>query len=98
MKYKYKYITSVVVIVMVVYISTMSIITKDKSASELEGRGLQVLPTTYNVYGNNEIISHLKYIWHSFTGYLFDKWDDYFNDHIYARDYIVNIYSSIQKN
>lgn len=98
MKYKYKYITSIATIGIVLFISIMSIVTPDREVSDLEGRTLQKLPNAYNIYENNDVISNLKLVYHSFTGQLFKWWDNYFSDQIYNRDIIVSAFTEIQGN
>ena len=91
----YKNLSSILVIGLVFSIMSMSIITKDKKVSEEENRELQVLPTMSRII--NEGYNSNAYIYESLTGDLFKKWDNYFSDHIYLREDMVNTYNYIQK-
>lgn len=87
---KYKYTTSILITGFILTISIMSIITPDKEISEVEGRTLQQLPTPKNINDENLYKEELL------NGQVFIKWDNYFNDHIYNRNGIVDIYTKLQ--
>lgn len=93
---KYKHISSIGVILIIVIISISSLITPDKEISELEGRKLQVMPTINNLVNKEKTHNFNSYIYEVLTGALFTKWDNYFSDHIYLRNKMVDTYTSIQ--
>lgn len=87
---KYKYITSILIIGFILTISIMSIITPDKEISEVEGRTLQQPPTPKNINDKNLYKEEIM------NGQLFIKWDNYFSDHIYNRNEMVDVYTKLQ--
>lgn len=93
---KYKYISSIGVILIIVIISISSLITPDKEISELEGRKLQVMPTINNLVNKEKTLNFNAYVYETLMGGLFQKWDNYFSDHIYLREKIVDTYTAIQ--
>lgn len=87
---KYKYITSILIIGFILTISIMSIITPDKEISEVEGITLQQPPTPKNINDKNLYKEEIM------NGQLFIKWDNYFSDHIYNRNEMVDVYTKLQ--
>lgn len=93
---KYKNISSIGVILIIVIISISSLITTDKEISELEARKLQLMPTINNLVNKEKTHNFNAYIYEVLTGALFTKWENYFSDHIYLRNKMVDTYTFIQ--
>ncbi|MDY2882825.1 MAG: DHHW family protein [Romboutsia timonensis] len=94
---KFKYLSSIGTITLIFVISIMSIISKDYETSDLEGRKLEVMPTMENLILKEKTHNFNAYLYELLFGDIFEKWDNYFSDHIYFRDNFVNAYTSIQK-
>lgn len=94
---KFKYLSSIGTITLIFVISIMSIISKDYEISDLEGRKLEVMPTVKNLILKEKTHNFNAYLYELLFGDIFEKWDNYFSDHIYFRDNFVNAYTSIQK-
>lgn len=82
---RYRYTTSIFTAIFIIAISALSIITKDKNISDVEGRTLEAIPLS-----NISVGQVLK-------GEYFQRWDRYFSDHLYGRDNMVQQYMSLQE-
>lgn len=90
----YKYLTSIATIIIILFVCIMSIITPDKDVSDLEGRKLQELPLP-NIIINDDF-NRNAYIYELLNGDMFKKWDSYFSDNFFKREYLVNSFTNIQ--